>query len=218
MLCCALVCGSVILFTKQSAKIKHNQDLSSSLTQQLKDSEAALKAAEDKQAELERELETERQKNSELTQEVDSLNKKLAARAKQPNIVSLAAPSSFKSYMDYRTITNQGSYAYKLQQQAVTDENGLRKIDDYYCVAMGTHYGKVGDKLYIETDEGACWKVILADIKSDKHTDSTNSYTLSNGCMMEFIVDTRQMPGSIKRSGTVNGLGFQGNITVVKKI
>ena len=120
--------------------------------------------------------------------------------------------------MDYRTITNQGSYAYKLQQQAVTDENGLRKIDDYYCVAMGTHYGKVGDKLYIETDEGACWKVILADIKSDKHTDSTNSYTLSNGCMMEFIVDTRQMPGSIKRSGTVNGLGFQGNITVVKKI
>ena len=102
--------------------------------------------------------------------------------------------------------------------KAATDENGLRKIDDYYCVAMGTHYGKVGDKLYIETDEGACWKVILADIKSDKHTDSTNSYTLSNGCMMEFIVDTRQMPGPIKRSGTVNGLGFQGNITVVKKI
>lgn len=149
---------------------------------------------------------------------MDELNKQLSERAKLKNIVSLVKVSSFKSYMDYRTITDKGSAAYKLRLQATTDENGLRKINDYYCVAMGTRYGKVGDTLYIETDEGAHWNVILADIKSDKHTDSTHSYTLSNGCMMEFLVDTSKLPSTIRRSGTVNGLGFQGKITVVKHI
>lgn len=126
--------------------------------------------------------------------------------------------SSFKSYMDYRCITNKRSYQYKLIQSSVTDSNGLRKIGEYYCVAMGTYYGKLGDKFYIETDEGACWKVILADIKSDSHTNSTHQYTTANRCMMEFIVDTKKLPKSIKNSGTVNGLGFQGNIITVKKI
>ena len=35
---------------------------------------------------------------------------------------------------------------------------------------------------------------------------------------MEFLVDTKKLPSSIKSSGTVNGLGFEGNITTVKKI
>lgn len=60
--------------------------------------------------------------------------------------------SSFKSYMDFRCITNRSSLQYKMQQQAYTDENGLRKIGEYYCVAMGTYYGNLGDKLYVETD------------------------------------------------------------------
>lgn len=163
-------------------------------------------------------LEEEKNKNEKLESEVSSLTEQLSIRKATNNIISTVKVSSFKSYMDYRCITSKGSAAYQLQQKAVTDENGLRKIDDYYCVAMGTRYGKVGDTLYIETDEGASWKVILADIKSDKHTDSTHSYTLSNGCMMEFIVDTPAMPRNIRSSGTVNGLGFQGNITVVKHI
>lgn len=168
--------------------------------------------------ELTSSLEESENKNNELETKVSSLTEQLSIRKATKNIISAVKVSSFKSYMDYRCITSKGSVAYKLQQQAITDENGLRKIDDYYCVAMGTHYGKVGDTLYIETDEGASWKVILADIKSDKHTDSTHSYTLSNGCMMEFIVDTPAMPRNIRSSGTVNGLGFQGNITVVKHI
>lgn len=126
--------------------------------------------------------------------------------------------SDFKSYMDYRKITNTSSKQYQMQKIAYTDSNGLRKIDEYYCVAMGTYYGNLGDKFYVETDEGACWKIILSDIKSDLHTDSTHRYTLSNGCMMEFIVDTDVLDKSIRLSGTVNGLGFQGNISYIKKI
>lgn len=126
--------------------------------------------------------------------------------------------SDFKSYMDYRTITNTSSTQYKMQQEAYTDENGLRKIGEHFCVAMGTYYGNLGDILYVETDKGASWTVILSDVKSDAHTDSTHRYTVSSDCMMEFIVDTPAMPTSVKRSGTVNSLGFQGKICYIEKI
>ena len=126
--------------------------------------------------------------------------------------------SDFKSYMDYRTITNTSSKQYKMQQEAYTDENGLRKIGEHFCVAMGTYYGNLGDILYIETDEGESWTVILSDIKSNAHTDSTHRYTVSNYCMMEFIVDTPAMSSSVRSSGTVNSLGFQGKICYIEKI
>lgn len=126
--------------------------------------------------------------------------------------------SSFKSYMDYRALTDTSSTQYEMQQSAYTDDNGLRKIDEHFCVAMGTYYGELGDILHIETDEGATWTVILSDIKSDVHTDSTHRYTTANNCMMEFIVDTSAMDYGIKQSGTVNALGFQGKICKVTKI
>lgn len=126
--------------------------------------------------------------------------------------------SSFKSYMDYRALTDTSSTQYEMQQCAYTDDNGLRKIDEHFCVAMGTYYGELGDILHIETDEGATWTVILSDIKSDVHTDSTHRYTTANNCMMEFIVDTDAMNYEIKQSGTVNALGFQGKICKVTKI
>lgn len=166
---------------------------------------------------LRSQLEESNKKNEELSNQLKDITEKMS-NTDFKNIVSKAKASSFKSYMDYRTITNRTSYAYQLQKQAYTDNNGLRKIGDYYCVAMGTYYGNVGDTYYIETDEGACWKVILADIKSDKHTDRTHSYTRANGCMMEFIVDTNKMPRATRLSGTVNGLGFQGKITVVRHV
>lgn len=126
--------------------------------------------------------------------------------------------SSFKSYMDYRALTDTSSTQYEMQQGAYTDDNGLRKIDEHFCVAMGTYYGELGDILQIETDEGATWTVILSDIKSDVHTDSTHRYTTANNCMMEFIVDTSAMDYEIKQSGTVNALGFQGKICKVTKL
>ena len=163
-------------------------------------------------------LEQSQKLAEELQKQVDELKEENEKIKNAKNMGVSTQASSFKSYMDYRTITDKSSDQYKLRQMATTDSNGLRKIGDYYCVAMGTFYGKVGDTFYVETDEGASWKVILADIKSDKHTDSTNRYTKANGCMMEFLVDTRKIPSSIKNSGTVNGLGFQGNITTVKEI
>lgn len=183
----------------------------SALEDYIQDSISEINDYQAKISSLEYQIYQLKERNAELESEKEYI-------AQQQNIVIKTNASSFKSYMDYRKINNKTSEAYKLQQSAKTDENGLRKIGEYYCVAMGTYFGNVGDILYIETDEGYSWKVILSDIKSDKHTDITHTYTKSNGCMMEFIVDTKVMAKSVKNSGTVNSLGFSGNITTVKHI
>lgn len=126
---------------------------------------------------------------------------------------------SKKTYMDYRCISRnskQGNIVYG--EKAWTDENGLRRYGDYYCVAMGTYYGNVGDVLRISTDLGNEYLVILGDIKSDNHTDSEHKYTVHNGCMLEFIVDSGKISNSVKVSGSVNGVsGIGGRIVGVGK-
>ena len=83
---------------------------------------------------------------------------------------------------------------------------------------MGTYYGNVGDVLRISTDLGNEYLVILGDVKSDRHTDSENKYTVHNGCMLEFIVDSYEISNGVKVSGSVNGVnGIGGRIVGVGK-
>ena len=60
--------------------------------------------------------------------------------------------TSFKAYEDYSCITNTESTQYKLQQQAWTDSNGLRRYGDEYMVAVGSYYGDVGDHIIVTLD------------------------------------------------------------------
>lgn len=127
--------------------------------------------------------------------------------------------SSFKSYEDWRKITDTTTLNYKLSREATILNNGLLVIDEeYYCVAMGSYYGTIGDRLLIKTDEDNIFKVIIVDQKDDKHTDITNRYTLHNGCMLEFIIDCEIMNKDILYLGTVNPLGFSGKIISVEKL
>lgn len=115
--------------------------------------------------------------------------------------------NSFKAYMDYRTITDVSSSQWQLQQQAYTDTNGLRKIDNYYCVALGTYYtNQIGDKFRIELKTGKTIDVIVADIKSDIHTNDTNQYIELNGKIniIEFIVDTYSLPTLARVMGDIS--------------
>lgn len=128
--------------------------------------------------------------------------------------------STFKSWMPYTAITNQFSAAYKLQKKACTDKNGLRKIGDDYCVAMGTYYSStVGDRFKITMSTGATFTVIISDIKSNRHTDSSHKYTASNGCMMEFLVDKQKLNPTVKQSGNVGSIKlFSGKFTKIEKL
>lgn len=129
--------------------------------------------------------------------------------------------SSFQPFMDYRTVSNRNSPAYKIShsEYAYTDENGLRRhkveegqisIDgkDDYIIALGTYYkekGTAGSRYLIVTSTGM-YTAITGDEKSDYNTDSLNMYSShGNGKagLIEWIVDIRNLNYDIKSHGTI---------------
>lgn len=136
--------------------------------------------------------------------------------------------TEFKTYMDYRCITDKTSAQYELQQFAWTDEDGFRRIGDDYIVAMGTYYAEnVGDRFKITLDTDNEITVIIGDIKQDTHTDYFNQYTpiydesgiLFSGNVLEFIVDTDVLPKVPRRLGTVSYFDYlKGNIKSIERI
>jgi hypothetical protein len=128
--------------------------------------------------------------------------------------------TDFKSYMPYTAITNKSSKQYKLQQQAYTDENGLRCIDNKPMVAVGTGWGlSVGDVALVICENGNSFEVVVGDIKDDRDTKSDNKTTSANNCRCEFIVDMSELNSTVKRSGNIAVLEeYKGYVTNVKKI
>ena len=135
--------------------------------------------------------------------------------------------TAFKTYMDYRKITDKTSAQYMLQMEAYTDDMGLRKYEDHYVVAMGTYYSdNVGDTFKITLDNDYSFNVIIGDIKADCHTDSKNMYSpvydengnFVSANVIEFIVDTKKLDRSVKKLGTIEAYDdFKGNIVKIER-
>lgn len=123
--------------------------------------------------------------------------------------------NSFKAYMGYTAITSRTSPQYKLQQQATTGSYGIRMYDGRYCIAVGTYYtSTIGTKIDVVMKNGNVIKCIVGDIKANCHTDATNRAN-PNGCVVEFIVDTKTMDPTCKRMGDMSYApsgGLQGEI------
>lgn len=114
--------------------------------------------------------------------------------------------SGFKSYMTYTLFTKQ-SNQYQLQTLCTTDSEGFRKMDDYYCIALGTFFDvEIGQRIDLELKNGQTIKCVLGDVKADCHTDSSNIFTTRNNCMSEFIVDTKYLNETVKQQGNVSYL------------
>lgn len=122
--------------------------------------------------------------------------------------------TSFKTYMDWRTITNRASNQYKLiNTYGWHDEQGFMRVrserdlgitDDYYMIALGSYYGtEIGTKYRITTTEGRVFYGILSDCKDDRHTNSTHQYA-RNKDVVEFLVDTRYLNSAVMRMGSAN--------------
>lgn len=130
--------------------------------------------------------------------------------------------TSFKGYMDYRTITDKTSKQWEMQQIAWTDSNGLRRINDDYCVALGTAFvNECGVRFKVTLDTGDEFTVIVSDIKNPLHTDETNTYVVVTDeivNIVEFIIDIETLPQKAKTLGDVSCLGFEGNIEKIEKI
>ena len=128
----------------------------------------------------------------------------------------------FKSYTNYRMLNTNSSQWTKVQchTDAHTDTNGLRKVGDYYCVAMGSYYSTtLGDLFEIKT-EGGTFKVILCDFKANQHTDTSNQYTAHNNCVIEFYVDMNTLHSTAKQMGDISYADskFSGKIVGITKI
>lgn len=125
----------------------------------------------------------------------------------------------FKCYMDYRTITDTSSPQYELQSDAWTDADGLRRIDGFYCVALGSAFGsEIGAKYAITLSSGTTFLAILSDQKAD--CDTINGYTRDrSGAIIEFIVDADCLPQSVKYSGSIGSIPtFAGEVTEIRRL
>jgi hypothetical protein len=137
------------------------------------------------------------------------------------NILELPteATGEFKTYMDYRKITNKSSKQWALQQLAETDENGFRVFNGKYLVAVGTYYAnEVGKELRITLDNGFVFYAMVGDIKMDIHTDANNQYVPINGNIVEFIVDTDKLDPLTKKLGDVSNSGLEGKIVMIEEV
>jgi len=112
----------------------------------------------------------------------------------------------FKSYMDYRAITNRRSLQYLIQKQyAHTGNYGIRMVSNRYCVAIGTAFNvKVGVYFDLILENGVTIPCIVSDIKAKADTESNNISTKSNGCVSEFIVDSKKLNPIAKVSGDIS--------------
>lgn len=129
--------------------------------------------------------------------------KRKSLTKKKPQYIVKSAPrNAFKSYESFRGLHySQG----KLQKKAHTDKNGLRKVDNRYCIAMGSYYTtKIGCKIDLVMSDGQVIKCILGDQKSDRHTDSMHQKHRSDGSLVEFIVDNDKLNKRAKRYGDIS--------------
>lgn len=110
------------------------------------------------------------------------------------------AISDFKSWMDYRTITNTSTTQYKLQQGAYT-EDGFRKYQGRFMVATSfANVDYVGQKITLRFKDGTKLKAIVGDIKSN---NDTNGCSHPDSSVFEFIVDTDTLSDVSKKNGQV---------------
>lgn len=120
---------------------------------------------------------------------------------KEHNIVS----NGFKSYMDYRTITNKSSEQYKLKEFAYIGNYGIYQINNRYLIAVGTGVGaEIGTYVDLFLENGTYIPCVVGDIKDDRHTLKDNITTARNGCVSEFIVDKNILTKSVKAMGDMS--------------
>jgi hypothetical protein len=123
-----------------------------------------------------------------------------------------------KTYMDFRTITRSGSAQLVLQQRAWTDEEGFRRVGDFYMVAMGTFYAQdIGQTYIVAFADGTQIKVIVGDVKDDRHTDSNNQYHSVDGSIVEFIIDKKIMSEKVIQTGDCSWVIGHGAVVEIRR-
>lgn len=216
----------VIKLSKLSGDLAFYKDINTKLTLEVEDLVKDRKnniEIIDKLDSEKKELEKEYER---VIKERDQFKRRAAVQASRGATFNVPQGSShFKSYMELNKITSRTSPQYKFinkhrkEGTLYYDENGMYKIGDHYLVALGSAFGKVGDKYEVELSSGSKFKVVKAEFKSDAHTDSTNSYHTSDGSVIEFLVSEKNLNRTIKRDGGAHNMeGFKGKVVKMTKL
>ena len=112
------------------------------------------------------------------------------------------------SYMDWRTITDQTSDQWKLQNwYSITDwTTGIRTVNGRYSVAVGSTVSvEKGRYIDLYLENGTIIPCVISDTKADYDTWGNEGIVGNDGSVIEFIVDTDVM--SVIDIGSVSDMG-----------
>lgn len=104
-------------------------------------------------------------------------------------------------------ITNQNSKQYQLQQNAYTNDYGLREYEGKIMIAIAGF--NVGEELKLELETGNELDVVVGDIKAN------TSCLHEDGSMVEFIVYTPSLSDKVRLMGDMSEL-YEGKIVDIK--
>lgn len=120
--------------------------------------------------------------------------------------------STRMSYMDYRTITCEGTLQFSLQNDGwtSTDPNtGIRMRGGRYMIALGQTFGLTGTKVNVHLQNGAEIPCVIGDSKEWCDTLDGEGVIGADTGTVEFIVEEELLPGDVIELGS-NELQFNG--------
>ena len=166
------------------------------------------------------------EKPSQFTEETYPLEMPTEAPTEpEPNFVVFDVPKKynkkdFKSYEDYRAIKVEGMPHLFLQRYyAYTEPNGIRAIEDRYCIALGSYFTtEIGQYIDVVLENGTVIECILGDQKADRHTDDKHIAHLTDGSVVEFIIDKDVMNDRVEEIGNISFLYEEWKSPVVQII
>lgn len=130
--------------------------------------------------------------------------------------------SSFKSYMDYRSITSEESEQYKFIQEHMHIKDGyLLDEQGYIGVALGSEFGDIGSRYVFILDTGIEIQVVKIEVKDDLHTINGCEHKIDRS-VIEFVIDenyfVKGSNGYILNGNFNNNEWFNGNIESYRKV
>lgn len=209
--------------TNENNDLKANYTALENKHTSLESEHAALKQAN---ANLEKANADLQNRYQEQTAEMDKMKETITDLQAIPKVDSTYGVE--KTWMSYRAISSPDEFKsgwvspqWKVQQKAYTDEKGFRKVDEYYCIAIGFGWNcKVGDTVLVVLSSGNSFKAIMGDEKSWEHTDeATHKVHVRDGSVVEFIIDPDVMDPYYSRKVGIKAMPeFSGSVVGIYKL
>lgn len=129
------------------------------------------------------------------TEKINSEEKTKGETEAKTKLVNWDSPTSAKTYMDYRKITNESSKQWEIihSELMVCADGMLRDKYGRIAVALGSYFGDVGSTWRFYLDDNGVIKsidVIKTDAKADIDTEKNNIVGIPAGDVIEFVIDS----------------------------